>query len=321
MRALLAVALVAAPAWAMNPFEKNHPQVEEGTEAYERQDFEHALEKYEAAAKERPQDARVQYDRGLALHKLGRDDEAKSALQKALELDQKGELAGKIHYNLGTIAAAANARDEAIREFRAALKKDPGDELARHNLEVLLKNLPPKSQSGPDGGTPDGGRTDGGQNDAGRPDAGPDGGATDAGMDAGRPDGGQPDGGGGDGGSAEDAGQDGGVDGGGNADGGQGDGGQGDAGQGDKQEESDGGKDGGQSDRPDGGGEDGGKPEPTDGGDTQPAQPDLLPDGGIDLSKQEAEKLLDSMKSNEKNLQLWRFRQKTKNSETNGKDW
>lgn len=321
MRALLLVLLVAAPAWAMNPFEKNHPQVEQGTEAYEHQDFEHALEKYEAAAKERPQDARVQYDRGLALHKLGRDDEAKSAFQKALELDQKGELAGKIHYNLGTIAAAGNARDEAIREYRAALKKDPGDELARHNLEVLLKNLPPKSQSGQDGGTPDAGQPDGGHNDAGRPDAGgPDGGTTDGGADAGRPDGGQPDGGGGDGGSPEDGGQDGGADGGG-GDAGQGDGGQGDAGQGDKPEPSDAGADAGQSMRPDGGGTDGGEPEQADGGEEQAAQPELMPDGGVDLSKKEAEKLLDSMKSNEKNLQLWRFRQKTKNSETNGKDW
>ncbi|MEW6431412.1 MAG: tetratricopeptide repeat protein, partial [Myxococcota bacterium] len=177
-RAVLAVVLVAVPAWAMNPFEKNHPQVEDGTQAYESQQFEQALEKYDAAAKDRPQDARVQYDRGLALHKLGRNDEARAAFQRALELDSKGELAGKIHYNLGTIAAGENSRDEAIRQYRAALKKDPGDELARHNLEVLLKNIPPK-QSGQDGGAPDAG-ADGGHNDAGRPDAGgPDGGTTD----------------------------------------------------------------------------------------------------------------------------------------------
>lgn len=319
-RALLLVLVVAASARAMNPFEKNHPQVEEGTEAYEKQDFERALEKYEAAARERPQDARVQYDRALALYKLGRNDEAKSAFHKALELDQKGELAAKIHYNLGTIAAASNAREEAIREYRAALKKDPGDELARHNLEVLLKNLPPKSQSGQDGGTPDGGH-----HDAGRPDAGgPDGGTTDGGADAGRPDGGQPDGGG-DGGSPEDGGQDGGADGGssdaGQGDGGQGDGGQGDAGGGDTPEPGDAGADAGQSVRPDGGSTDGGEPEEADGGEALAAQPERMPDGGVDLSRQEAEKLLDSMKSNEKNLQLWRFRQKTKNSETNGKDW
>ncbi|MEW5743736.1 MAG: tetratricopeptide repeat protein, partial [Myxococcota bacterium] len=173
MRSVLLAALVApALALAMGPFEKNHPLVDEGTSAYERQEFDKALEKFDAAQKERPQDPRVQYNRGLALHKLGRNDEARAALNRALELDTQGELASKIHYNLGTIAASENQRDQAIREYRAALKKDPGDELARHNLEVLLKNLPPKQDPGQDGGAPDGG---GG--DAGRPDAGQDAGA------------------------------------------------------------------------------------------------------------------------------------------------
>ncbi|MEW6435078.1 MAG: aerotolerance regulator BatC, partial [Myxococcota bacterium] len=93
------------------------------------------------------------------------------------------------------------------------------------------------------------------------------------------------------------------------------------AGRGDKPEPSDAGSDAGPSSSADGGNTDAGEPEHADAGESQPAEPQLLPDGGVDLSKQEAEKLLDSMKSNEKNLQLWRFRQKTRNSEPNGKDW
>jgi hypothetical protein len=310
---LLVLALAPGLAAAMNPFEKNHPQVDEGTRAYENQQFDAALEKFDAAAKERPQDPRVQYNRGLALHKLGRNDEARAALNRAMELDAQGELASKIHYNLGTIAASENQREQAIREYRAALRKDPTDELSRHNLEVLLKNLPPKQQQGQDGGTPDGGGADGG-----KPDAGMDGGVTDGGSDAGRPDGGQPDGGGGDGGSAQDGGQDGGVDGGGQGDGGQGDGGSGDGGQGDKPQKGDGGQSG--ENQPSDGGMDGGQ-QTEDGGTPEPQRAELSPDGGVDLSKKEAEKLLDSMKTSEKNLQLWRFRQKTKNSEQHGKDW
>ena len=45
----------------------------------------------------------------------------------------------------------------------------------------------------------------------------------------------------------------------------------------------------------------------------------MQPDGG--LSKKEAEKALDSMKNGEKNLQLWRFRQKTQKNDNHGKDW
>lgn len=314
----LLVCLAASSALAMGPFEKNHPLVDQGTAAYDQNRFDEALEKFDAAAQERPSDPRVQYDRGLALHKLGRNEEARAAFERARELDRDGQLSSKIDYNLGNVAVAENDRQEAIRRYRAALRKDPADPLARHNLEVLLKNLPPKESPGSDGGTPDGGK-----GDAGRPDAGMDGGVTDGGSDAGRPDGGEGDGGRGDAGSADggggDAGSDGGADGGqGPGDGGQGDGGRGDGGQGDQEKQGDGGQSD-QSQRGDGG-VDGGR-EQQDGGEAEPQPAKLLPDGGADVSKKEAEKLLDSMKSNEKNLQLWRFRQKTQKNDTHGKDW
>ncbi len=311
--AVLMVALLAGQAQAAGPLEKNHPEIELGTKAYEAQKFDEALTHYDAALQDKPADARVQYNRGLALHKLGRNDEAKSAFQSALDLDRSGELASKLHYNLGNVAAATGDKPQAVKEYRAALRKNPEDELARHNMEVLLKNLPPEQSKGSDGGTPDGGGHDGG-----KPDAGQDGGVTDGGSDAGRPDGGKPDGGNGDAGPS-DAGADGGVDGGaGKGDGGQGDGGSGDGGQGEKDQKGD----GGSSDqaKPGDGGADGGN-EGQDGGAAQEGKPQLLPDGGIDVSRKDAEKLLDSLKSSEKNLQLWRFKQKTPKSDPNGKDW
>lgn len=311
--AVLMVALLAGQAQAAGPLEKNHPEIELGTKAYEAQKFDEALTHYDAALQDKPADARVQYNRGLALHKLGRNDEAKSAFQSALDLDRSGELASKLHYNLGNVAAATGDKPQAVKEYRAALRKNPEDELARHNMEVLLKNLPPEQSKGSDGGTPDGGGHDGG-----KPDAGQDGGVTDGGSDAGRPDGGKPDGGNGDAGPS-DAGADGGVDGGaGKGDGGQGDGGSGDGGQGEKEQKGD----GGSSDqaKPGDGGADGGN-EGQDGGAAQEGKPQLLPDGGIDVSRKDAEKLLDSLKSSEKNLQLWRFKQKSPKSDPNGKDW
>lgn len=310
---LVLVALLGSGnAQAAGPFERNHPEIEAGTEAYDAQKFEEALAHYDAALKEKPSDPRAHYNRGLALHKLNRNEEAQQAFQQALDLDRTGELSAKIHYNLGNVAAAAGDRKKAISEYRAALKKDPTDQLARHNFEVLLKNLPPEESKGGDGGTPDGGG-----NDGGRPDGGSDSGV-DGGSDAGQPDGGKPDGGAGDAGSS-DAGQDAGTDGGQNGgDGGQGDGGRGDGGEGEQDKAGDAGQqsDGQQGDA----GSDGGAEMPPDAGSSQP-EPSLLPDGGVDVSKKEAEKLLDSMKNNEKNLQLWRFKQKAPRTDPNGKDW
>ncbi|MFL5321102.1 MAG: tetratricopeptide repeat protein, partial [Myxococcaceae bacterium] len=262
-----------------------------------------------------PNSAAVELDRGNALYKLGKLQDAKDAYQHVTQMDDPA-LKEQAYYNLGNVNVGLGDEKSAISSFRSALKLDPKDQAARHNLEVLLRKIkPPQDQQGQDGGTPDGGQDGGNQKDGGTPkDAGTDGGqqkdgGQDGGMDGGREDGGTD---GGDGGQG-DAGADGG------ADGGQGDGGQGDGG-------ADGGADGGNPDKGQGQGDkgDGG----SDGGQTQPelsdegtdAGVDVLPDGGVAMSKEEAEKLLNAMKQNEKNLQLWRFQPK-RPRKPNDKDW
>ncbi len=303
-------------AWAVGLLEKEHPQVQKGREAFREGRYEEALMAFESAKQERPDDPAVEFNRGDALTKLGRYDEAKEAFQRVFD-SNRTDLRQKAAYNLGNLHALTGNNREALKSYRRALTLDPSDAQARHNYEVVLRNLPPpQPQNGADGGQQDAG-SDGGT-DGGRPDAGQDGGQ--------HGDGGTPmqDGG-------SDAGSDGGMDGG--SDGGQGDGGQGDAGQGDGgqgdagqgdggQEQGDGGQgDGGQGDGGEGDGEpvDGGEGDGGTAGDVEETA-----DGGVepvDLDKQKAEELLDSMKQNEKNLQLWRFQQKKKPRRPDEKDW
>lgn len=306
LRAALCVALswglvVSSGAWALGPFEKNHPLVQKGIDAYEAGRYEESLQAFEEAKKELPQSPALEFNRGNALYKLGRKDEAKEAYHHVTEAG-KGDLRQKDFYNLGNAWAEMGNNKEAIAAYRKALTLDPKDQMARHNLEVVLRNIPPPPQSGPDGGT-DGGGQDGGKPDAGR-DGGSDGGR-DGGSDGGR-----------DGGS--DGGQDGGNDGGQGGDGGQGDGGQGDGGSGSKgNPRGDGGQPNEQPKRE----RDGGlEPDAPDAGEESEAEEGLA-DGGVDLSKKDAERLLDSMKQTEKNLQLWRFQQKKRSRKPNEKDW
>lgn len=288
---------VASAHGAMGWFEKNDPRVQAGMEAEEKGDYETALKQYELAQKDFPSSAQLDFNRGHALHKLGRNEEAKQAFEKALEHD-KGELANKIHFNLGNVLAALDKKREAIAEYRQALRVKPNDTHARHNMEVLLKNLPPPPPPTPDGGMSDGGAGDGGRNDGGQADGGRDGG-----FDGGSGDGGAQDGGRGDGGQG---------------DGGVGDGGQGDGGAPQPDSKGQDGGSQGQSGR-DGGRSDAGADE-GDGGMEDMSPVDESADGGAQMSKKEAERLLDSMKNSEKNLQLWRF-QKKKTRAPDGKDW
>ncbi len=260
-------------AQAMGPLQRNHPLVEQGMKAYEDGRYNEALKAFEAAKKQLPSSAAVEFNRGNALYKMGRKEEAKQAYHRVAETD-RADLKEKDYYNLGNAWAEMGNAQEAIASYRKALTLDPSDQQARHNLEVVLRKLPPR-QPPPDAGV-----------DAGAPDAG-DGGSPDAGRDGGA-----------------DGGSDGGSDGGppkGSGDGGQSDGGSGQAGQQQPQSMGD-------------AGVDAGAPEPED----------LGLDGGysgeIQLNKEDAERLLDSMKQNEKNLQLWRF-QKKKPRKQNEKDW
>lgn len=305
MRVLAWVLVVglSSPAWAAGPLEVDHPLVAKGRAAYDAKQYEDALAAFEEAKKERPDDPAVEYNRGVSLAQLGRAAEAKAAFQRVTE-SNRPELQEKAWYNLGNVHATTGERKEALQAYRRALKLDPNDELARHNYEVVLRNLPPPQQSGADGGV-DGG-SDGGGSDGGRPDGGPDGGRQ---QDGGRPVDGGTDGGA-DGGPQGDGGTDGGRDGGG--DGGQGQG-QGDGG---PDGGSDGGSGEGEGERGDGGA-DGGTGEAEE-------QTEYEVDAGVspeDIDRQEAERLLDAMKQNEKNLQLWRFQQKKKQRKPNEKDW
>ncbi|MBM4781117.1 MAG: hypothetical protein GQE15_25785 [Archangiaceae bacterium] len=80
-------------------------------------------------------------NRGLALHQLGQDAPALSALDEAIELVTEPSLRARVLSDRGTVRARAGRTTDAIADYRAALHLAPGDELARHNLELLLRVL------------------------------------------------------------------------------------------------------------------------------------------------------------------------------------
>jgi tetratricopeptide (TPR) repeat protein len=291
--AVLATSLALQSSWALGPFEMNHPLVEKGAEAYSRENYSAALDAFDEARRQLPGNAAVDFDRGNTLYKMGRYEEARDAFLNA-EKSSDPKLRQKTAYNLGNTYSQLKQREEAIRAYRKALRLDPKDADARHNLEMLLRNTPPPQSS----------------------DAGSDGGSSgDGGSDAGPRDGGETADGGqsGDWGGPQQSGDAGtSTDGGGNSARGA-DGGSVDAGD----KPPDAGSQGGEA-SPDGGLDGGAKSEP----DAGTAEAASLSDGGTPpgMSRDEALRLLDAMKQNEKNLQLWRFQQK-RTRKNHDKDW
>lgn len=115
-----------------------------GNEAYGMGRYEEALVHYKAAAEADPpaEDlATLAYDRGNVLHRLERYEEAAEWSARAANETQDVEVAAGATYALGSHAVRAVRLDAAREAFVTVLLRDPRDEDARANLEIVLRAL------------------------------------------------------------------------------------------------------------------------------------------------------------------------------------
>ena len=73
---------------------------------------------------------------GMALHETGRVDEAMAEFREAIRIDPDFAIG---HYNLGVALKEQGKLDEAIVEYRAAIRIDPDDAYAHENLDIALE--------------------------------------------------------------------------------------------------------------------------------------------------------------------------------------
>lgn len=107
-----------------------------GNKAYDAGKYGEAFEQYQkAAAGGLAQKA--QYNSGAALYKLQDYDAAAEAYASSAE--QQGSLKESAYFNLGNAYFRAKKNDEAEKSYRAALKINPQDKDALHNLQIILR--------------------------------------------------------------------------------------------------------------------------------------------------------------------------------------
>ncbi|MBI5150701.1 MAG: tetratricopeptide repeat protein [Candidatus Omnitrophica bacterium] len=127
--------------------------VREGNRLYSQGNFEDAARHYEKALEKNPESALVNFNAGTALYKQKRYPQAAQYLQKAL-LSDDPRLKEKAYYNLGNtlyqsgighqtkdIGAAVQGLQESLSHFENALRLDKTDKDAQDNYEFVKKEL------------------------------------------------------------------------------------------------------------------------------------------------------------------------------------
>ncbi|MGM0492613.1 MAG: tetratricopeptide repeat protein, partial [Armatimonadota bacterium] len=105
-----------------------------GIKQYQAGQFEDAEASFARALEADPDNNTVEFNRGTTLHRRGLHDEASEAFEAAGS-GGGPELARDAAYNRGNSRFAADDYEGAIEAYRDALRLDPGDGEAKHNLE------------------------------------------------------------------------------------------------------------------------------------------------------------------------------------------
>ncbi|HEU5060088.1 MAG TPA: tetratricopeptide repeat protein [Kofleriaceae bacterium] len=160
-RALLVVVLLATGGWGWDVLRAPDPDVDRGNGAYKEGKYAEALGHYDAA-QQRGDDPRIQFDRGAALYKLG--EQAQDPAEKARLMEQAEQaferaadtgdarLKSDAYQALGNTLYQRERYEEAVDKYRRALRADPQNDAARHNLEMALRHRQKQPQQQPQQG-------------------------------------------------------------------------------------------------------------------------------------------------------------------------
>jgi Ca-activated chloride channel family protein len=148
-------AVFATPAQAWDLFRSQSSAVQRGNQALSKGQPKEALEAYDQAARELPNDPAVQLDRGLALMGLDKLGEAREAFRRAGSASAPKDVRGPALYDLGLafmkeadmagkaedLDGAKKMLEESVDAFRGSLRAQPNNPDAAWNLELAKRRL------------------------------------------------------------------------------------------------------------------------------------------------------------------------------------
>ncbi|MFL6260098.1 MAG: VWA domain-containing protein [Thermoanaerobaculia bacterium] len=136
-----------AERWMYNPRERTERSIAE----YRRGNAKAAVRPADTAARLAPDDPEVQYDAGTVHLGAGDSRKAVSLLERAAK-GAEPRLSPAAYYNLGNARLAAGDPSGAVEAFKEALREQPKNVDAKHNLELALRQAgKPGGQGAPPG--------------------------------------------------------------------------------------------------------------------------------------------------------------------------
>jgi len=116
--------------------------------------FGEALQRYLRALELDPDNPILRFNAGDALYRQQQFEEAREQFGH-VDAGNNLPLAARAHYNIGNSYLQEREFDRAIEEYRNALRCDPGDPLAKRNLEIARKLKQEQSPQDQDGDSDD----------------------------------------------------------------------------------------------------------------------------------------------------------------------
>ena len=123
-----------------DPFRSSNRNIEEGNAKLGAGKIKEALEHYEKAAKELPDEPGVHYNLGIAQYQLGQLDKAREALLRGTVATDP-DLKAKSFYNLGNVLLEQKKYKEAVSAYVRSLLLKPAHRPSKWNLELALRRL------------------------------------------------------------------------------------------------------------------------------------------------------------------------------------
>lgn len=134
----------AMPSWVWA--QPGRAAVASGNRLYEDGRFEEAHEQYLEALRQAPDSPVVSFNDGNALYRTEEFERAMDAYQKAAESGDP-RVAAPAWYNLGNALYNQQQLEPALEAYKQALRRNPSDADAKHNLEVTLEQLQEQQQN------------------------------------------------------------------------------------------------------------------------------------------------------------------------------